>query len=424
MTNKKRKAYKKKRYIFPILILILLVAARIYLPYWVKDKINETLADIPGFYGEVSDVDMALYRGAYVIEGMYLNKVDAGSQVPFLNFPKTDISIQWRPLFKGEIVAGILMINPEVIYVYEDQQSVPEGGEAEIEDWTKALTEIIPLEINEFKVHDGKFAFVQLETDPDIDIQVAKVELTASNLRNVIEKERVLPSPINATGVSFGGGAVSLDGEMNIIKEIPDMNLNFALENANATALNPFTRHYAGIDFEDGDFGLYSEIAIADGYFKGYVKPLLKDSKLIGKDDGFLGVLWEGFVGFFKFVLKNQGTDTLATRVPLEGDLNSVEAGILPSVINIFKNGWIHAFKGETDNSIEYKDAFKDTPTKWESLTKEQKDKLSSEEKNTLRKASREQNRAERKAKKENDTTPGLLKRIFDGKEDESNDDN
>jgi hypothetical protein len=166
------------------------------------------------------------------------------------------------------------------------------------------------------------------------------------------------------------------------------MDLSFSLQDAEATALNDFTRHYAGLDFDKGTFGIFSEVAIADGHLVGYIKPLLTDTKLIGEDDGFLGVLWEGFVGFFKFILKNQGTDTLATKVPIEGDLNNVEAGIWPTVFNIFENAWIKAFTSEVDNDIEFKDAFQD-----ENLTREQK--------RELRKKEREKRREERKKERE-----------------------
>ena len=389
MTSAKRPRYKKKRYILPLTILILLIAFRIYLPTLVKNYVNKVLADIPGYYGQVNDIDIALYRGAYVINGLYLNKVDAGTQVPFLNFPNTDISIEWKSIFKGKIVAELKMNSPEVIYVFEDQKTTPEGGDADVEDWTKALTDIVPLEINHFEVHNGKLAFVQLAADPNVDLAIEKLELTADNLRNVVEKGRVLPSPITATGISFGGGTVRLDGNMNIIKEIPDMDLALSLQKANATALNDFTNYYAGIDFESGTVELYSEIAIADGHLKGYMKPLLIDTKLIGKEDGFLETLWEGFIGFFKFALKNQRTDTLATEIPLQGDLNNIQAGIWPTIGGIFKNAWIKAFKGETDDSIEFKDAFKN------------EEDMTSKEKRAARKEKRQKEREERKAKKD-----------------------
>ena len=119
--NPKKSRFKKKRYIVPIIILILLIAFRLYLPTLVKNYVNKVLADIPGYYGQVDDIDIALIRGAYVINGMYLNKGTAESQVPFLNFPKSDISIEWKSLFKGKIVSEIIMTSPEVIYVFEDQ---------------------------------------------------------------------------------------------------------------------------------------------------------------------------------------------------------------------------------------------------------------------------------------------------------------
>ena len=384
--NHKRRGFKKKRYIVPFIILILLIAFRLYLPTLVKNYVNKVLADIPGYYGQVDDIDIALIRGAYVINGMYLNKGTAESQVPFLNFPKSDISIEWKSLFKGKIVSEIIMTSPEVIYVFEDQKD--ESGDANVDDWTKALTDLVPIDINHFEVYDGKLAFVQLSAEPNIDLQINNLQLTADNLRNVVEKERILPSPIRASGVSIGKGKVSLEGNMNLVKEIPDMDLSFSLQDAEATALNDFTRHYAGLDFDKGTFGVFSEVAIADGHLVGYIKPLLTDTKLIGEDDGFLGVLWEGFVGFFKFILKNQGTDTLATKVPIEGDLNNVEAGIWPTVFNIFENAWIKAFTGEVDNDIEFKDAFQD-----ENLTREQK--------RELRKKEREKRREERKKERE-----------------------
>jgi hypothetical protein len=403
--SKSRLFYRKKKFLFPIILLIILISLRLYLPVWVKGYVNEILADIPGYYGQVDDIDISLYRGAYVIEGLYLNKVDAQTQVPFLDFPKTDISVEWNALFDGAIVAEITMLSPKVIYVMEDQNAESEEENANVEDWTNALKGIVPLEINNFKVTDGTLALVGLMAEPNIDLQINKLNLSAQNLRNVVETKRVLPSPITATAVSFGGGNVKLDGNLNLFKEIPDMDISLSLEKANVTALNDLTSYYAGLDFESGTFELYSEIAIADGYLKGYLKPMLTNTEMIGKEDGFLETLWEGFTSFFKFILKNKGTNTIATEVPIEGDLNNPQTSVWATIGGIFKNGWFKAFKGETDESIEYKDAFQDA--------KKAGDKLSKEDKRKLRKQDRDE--------KEKDTSDGFFKRLFNGSDD-SND--
>ena len=383
-----KKKRGKKRYIIPLAILILLIAFRLYLPTLVKNYVNDVLAEIPGYYGHVEDIDIALIRGAYVINGMYLNKGTAESQIPFLNFPKTDISIEWRSLFKGKIVSEIIMDSPEITYVFEDQKE--ETGDADVDDWTEALTDLVPIDINHLEVHNGKLAFVQLSAKPEIDLQINNLHLTATNLRNVVERERILPSSVTASGISIGGGRISMEGNMNLLKQIPDMDISFSLEDADITAFNDFTKYYAGLDFEKGNFSLFNEVAIADGFLVGYVKPLLTNSKLIGEDDGFLDVLWEGFVGFFKFILKNQGTDTVATKVPIEGDLNNVEAGVWPTVLNIFKNGWIEAFSSQVDEDINFKDALKD-----ENLSRKEKREI----KKKQRQAEREKRKKDRESK-------------------------
>lgn len=354
---KKPKVPRKKRYWITLSVIFILIIARLYLPYFVKNFINKSLAAIPEYYGEVEDIDIALYRGAYTIKGLYLNKLNANTQVPFLNFPKSDISVEWRSLFKGKIVAEINMNNPEVTYIFEDQQKTVEGQDADIDDWTKVLTDLVPLEINRFEIHNGKLGFAQITTEPQIDLYMDQVEFRAENLRNVAQDQRNLPSPIKGTGISIGQGKFDVEGAINLIKEIPDLDLDFALEDADVTSVNDLTRHYGGIDFQSGTVELYGEIAIADGFLKGYVKPLITNSKLISKEDGILGAIWEGFVGLFKFLLKNQRTDTLALKVPLEGNLNNVKAGIFPTIISIFKNGWIHAFKTSVDQDITFSDA-------------------------------------------------------------------
>ncbi len=68
-------------------------------------------------------------------------------------------------------------------------------------------------------------------------------------------------------------------------------------------------------------------------------------------------MLSEGFVEVFKYPFKNQGTDTLATQAPLKGDLNEVEAGVWPTILNIFKNAWIQVFTTDVDEAIEFEDA-------------------------------------------------------------------
>src|SRR5690606_249147 len=302
----------------------------------------------------VEDIDIALIRGAYVINELYLNKVEAETQIPFINLPKTDISIEWKSLLKGEIVSEIILAEPTVNFVQEDQ----EGEEAATgDDWSEALTDLVPIKINRLEMHDGKFSYIVAGSEPAINLEIRSLELVADNLRNVEAEPQTLPSPMKLTGSSIGNGNLTIEGSLNLIREIPDADLSLALEGVDMTALNDFSSHYANLDFEKGRFDLYSEIAIADGFLTGYIKPMLVDSELIGPEDKFVEKRWEGFVGFFKFALKNQGTNTLAYKVPLEGDLNNLESSTWTTITNVIKNGWIQAFTQAVDEDVNYQDA-------------------------------------------------------------------
>lgn len=351
--------WRKKRIWIPIALFVLLISFRIALPHLVKKYVNKVLADIPGYYGYVEDVDIALIRGAYVIDQLYLNKVNAGSEIPFLHFEKTDISLEWSALLQGSVVSEIHMTRPELAYVFEDQQRETDQS-AEVDDWSKALTDLVPIAINRLHIHQGKATFVQLSTEPNIDLYLNNIQLSATNLRNVVRQGQKLPSTVSATAISIGQGKVNLEGQLDLVKKIPDMDIAFSLENASAPAFNTFTQHYAKLDFEEGNFNLFGEIAVADGYLTGYIKPLLKNAKLLGKDDGFLAILWEGFVGFFKFLLENKGNNTLATKVPLQGNLNQVQGAVWPTLFNLIKNGWIKAFTSNTDDTISFEDALEE----------------------------------------------------------------
>lgn len=341
-----------------MILIILLVIGRLLLPYFLKNYVNNTLNNIPGYSGYVESIEVALWRGAYVINGLILKKEDAQTQLPMLDFEKSDISIEWKSLLKGKVVSEVILHGPKFNYIFDDQKKGDSTANADKNDWTEALKNLVPIDINHLNIHNGSAGFVELSSEPRIDLFLEQITLDATNLSNVENRDKILPSNLQAKAVSFGGGDVTLRGNLNLLKEIPDMDIEFSLEKADVTALNDLSERFSGVDFSSGTFELYSEWAISDAYLKGYIQPMFIDVKILGEEDrGFFEKLWEGFVGTLKFLFKNQKTDTLATKAPLEGDLKNVESSTWTTILNIFKNAWIQAFSGEVDESIDFKDA-------------------------------------------------------------------
>ena len=116
VTNKKRTKKslsvfvrtRKKLVIILGSILILLIAIRIALPYILLKLVNKELQNIPGYTGYVDDIDVALYRGAYKIKMIKLEKTGGKVPVPFFSAPLIDLSLQWASLFHGRIVGNFV----------------------------------------------------------------------------------------------------------------------------------------------------------------------------------------------------------------------------------------------------------------------------------------------------------------------------
>src|SRR5687768_12879504 len=100
-TTRAKKERKLKILRIGLVILVLIIAFRIILPYWVLGFVNKRLAHINGYYGHVEDIDIELYHGAYEVNNIYINRVDTATnkQTPFFAAPIVDISIEWRSLF-------------------------------------------------------------------------------------------------------------------------------------------------------------------------------------------------------------------------------------------------------------------------------------------------------------------------------------
>ena len=115
----------KKIYKVLLIILAILVIIRIFLPAIVLHYANKALEEVPGYYGHINDIDIALIRGAYIINTFYLNKVDSVTfdQTPFLSANKMDLSVEWRALFHGRLVGELQVYTPKLMFTKDKAES-------------------------------------------------------------------------------------------------------------------------------------------------------------------------------------------------------------------------------------------------------------------------------------------------------------
>jgi hypothetical protein len=349
-----KKPHKRRKWKIAALIVIsVLIIARLVLPYFVLKYVNKTLAEIKGYYGHAEDIDLALIRGAYQINDLLLVKVDTVTNkkdtIPFFKTPQVDLSVEWRALFKGEVVGEIYLTDPVLNFVKGKHKD--ENVKQDTTDFNHVLDKLMPLTINHFNISNGQIHFRDPYASPVIDVPIKNIEVRAENLSNVNDSNKVLPATIKATGDVYAG-KLSMNVKLNVMEKYPTFDLNASLDNVDLTNLNHFFKKYGKFEVEKGNFGMYTEFAAKESKFKGYVKPLIKDMK-VAQDGNFAEIAWETFIQGAAKILENKKTEKVGTKVPIEGKFDDPNTGLWTAISYVLRNAFVFALQPEVDNEID-----------------------------------------------------------------------
>jgi hypothetical protein len=354
MAEKKHK--RKKTKIILLSIVGVLIILRLLLPYIVLKYVNKTLSELKEYYGHVEEIDIALYRGAYIIRDIRLDKrvEKAGSKdtIPFFHSREIDLSVEWAAIFKGAIVGEIYVNSPVLNFVKDKHKG--EDLKADTADFRDLIDDLMPLSINRFGISNGQIHFIDPYSNPKVDISMKDIEVTATNLSNVNDSNKLLPAHLTASANTYGG-KFDMNVDFDALNKTPTFDMNARLTQINMVHLNDFFKAYGNFDLKKGRFGLYTEFAAKEGKFKGYVKPLIRDLDIVqwNKEEGNVGqVLWETLIGSVAEVFQNQPKEQFATRIPLKGSFDDPEAGLWDAISYVLRNAFVNALKPSIDNTI------------------------------------------------------------------------
>lgn len=350
-TIKKTKQRKLLRIVG--VIVGLLIILRIVLPYIVLNFVNNRLAHINGYFGHVDDINIALFRGAYVVKDIYIDVVDTSSQkqTPFFASERVDVSIEWKSLFMGEVVSELVFVN--TLLRFTEDAAEPNELKNDSNDFRLMLKTFTPIKVNNVEVFGGKIQFIDNSVTPAVDIFLDNAHVLASNLSNV-EDTTLLPATIKATADVYEG-KLDFNMRINALAIIPTYDLNAEIKNANLQKLNTFFKAYADFDVSKGNLDLYMEIAANDRKYIGYVKPVIKDLDIVGSEDrkdSALRKLWEGLIGVVGDILENPSADQVAAKVPIAGAFGDQTIGVWYAVLSSMRNGFIQAIYPALDQQV------------------------------------------------------------------------
>jgi hypothetical protein len=334
------------------LIAVVLVAVRLALPSVLRSVINARLEKIPDYTGHVSRVDVSLYRGAYTLHELVIQKRDGTAKEPYFTARQIDLSLAWRDLFDGQIVGDVALENPTLTLIAgastEDSQIAADSR------WQDAIKDIFPIDITWLKITDGQVRYINHTTKPEVDVRVAHLRALATGLRNRVDQSSgEFPSTIVLEGETMGGGTLKISAQLEPLAIEPHFLAKLELEKVSLPALNEFLRAYGGIDVSKGWFNVYVEGVSRHGHYEGYIKPFFDQvdfSQPKGESRPFKQVVWEWFVSSFATIFKNHPRDEVATRIPFSGEFKNLDMHTWETIKNLLRHAFIHPLAKKLDS--------------------------------------------------------------------------
>jgi hypothetical protein len=205
---------------------------------------------LDGYAVVIQRVELQPAGFAVVVEGLQISQ-QAHPTPPVANIDRIRASVQWRKLLHGALVADFSIERPAIHL--DRTHAVREGNDAQpVQErgWQDALQAMYPLKINELRIENGSFSYV--DKGPFEPLQLRQVEFRATNIRNIEDKENRYPSTLYLECAVFERGRFGLAGRANFLsKPHPSVRAAAKLDDLALGYLKPITDRY-NFDVRDG----------------------------------------------------------------------------------------------------------------------------------------------------------------------------
>jgi hypothetical protein len=333
----------------------LLIVLRLCLALIIRDLINRQLAQMSGYSGRIDGIGLSLWRGAYKIEGMDIEKAGGKAPVPFFKAPLMDIGLQWAALLHGRFVASVVVDAGQLNFI--DGPSVSRSQSGKGEDWLGVLESLVPIKINRFQLREGEIHFRNPYGSPPVDVKLDQLNLLAENLSSRSEGHGAGLGSVSATAQVMESAHLWFLAHFDPFAPDPTFDYSGAMQGLNLRTLNPFFLHYAGIDVQGGNLDIYSEAAAADGKFKCYVKPVLVGLKVMKPHEKFDPgkLLIKAGVGVLGWIFKNENGQ-VATKLEYAGEFKDPKSSLWTAFYFLFENAFIKALPQGLEANLKVQD--------------------------------------------------------------------
>ncbi len=325
-------------------LLVLFMVVWYTTPYLLRDYLNKRGSELPDYKLNIHWIEINPIACNVQLEDLVLQKKSNAIPVPFFTARKVLVAMQWTQLIHLDLRSNITLLQPVVNFV---NGPTPETSQIVLEpEWVTTVKKLVPMKINQFKIHGGIIHYYDFHADPQIDIPITHLELVADNLTNTTKSKDLMPQTVTITCHPVNEhGSLEAHLSVNVDLKQPTFAEKVELKNIQLPPLNSFIAKYLSVYAKSGSFSFLSEMVSKEGSYDGYMKPFFTDLKFepMPKDRGGIAAIWASIVNGLKGIVENDETKTVATQVPVHGKYTDPHVEFWTAAFGILKNAWFQA---------------------------------------------------------------------------------
>jgi len=202
---------------------------------------------------------------------------------------------------------------------------------------------------------DGEIRVAGLPGEKGAEVSIDHLNQCAENITNSTDLAPTLMARLTTDARVLASGKFQLQAQGYPLAKVPTFNADLSSSDIDLTKLRNIIEKAVGIDVRGGVAGLYVEAAAADGYIRGYAKPVFDHLELEPPPhSGFVAHTKASVARALAWIFKSKRKDRIATRLGFEGSVEDPDLDIADAVLRFIRNAFSTAERASLDHRIRF----------------------------------------------------------------------
>ena len=273
------------------------------------------------------------------------------------------LDTQWKDLLRGTLVASLRVKAPRLFINAAGMRDSHEGdGKTQKPPsdkvgtpWQEKITQLPRFKIASVLLTDGAICVVGAPGEKDEEVAVDRLNLRAENITNSTALAPTLMARLIAGARLLSSGACQLQAQGYPLAKMPTFNADLSSSGIDLRFLRNIIQNVAEIDVRHGTAALYVEAAAADGYIRGYAKPVFDHLELEPPaHSGSFARVKAWVAKAVAWLFTNKHKDRIATRLDFEGSIDDPDLDITDAVLRFIRNAFGTAERASLEHRIRF----------------------------------------------------------------------